>query len=91
MRSIKEYIKVIKSVDGLIVGNWYNLYYNGENRLLFKYKGSIGSIVYDSGCYKYWCNQYDNTNDMTFSFEDMNYHCESVKKIVVKKYFPYGD
>ena len=61
MRSIKE------------VGEWYILYRDGEKRLLFRYNRCSGNSVFDSGCYVYFRNAYDNGSGETFNFKDSGY------------------
>lgn len=87
MRSIKNIREKITSVEGLVVGRWYVLYNRiDDKRLLFKFKENIGSNVYDSLCYIYWCSMYDNDNGMTFKFEDGKF-CLRATKGEVKEYF----
>jgi hypothetical protein len=93
MRSIKDInIKKITSVEKLKVGNWYILYYDTgeepEKRLLFKYKNSVSIYVYDSGCFIYSSEIYENdSNCSTFIFS-RNKFCVKASNSEVMKHFP---
>jgi hypothetical protein len=93
MRSIKDInIKKITSVEKLEVGNWYILYRDigeePEKRLLFKYKNSVSNYVYDSGCFIYSSEIYENdSNCCTFIFS-RNKFCVKASNSEVMEYFP---
>jgi hypothetical protein len=88
MRSIGEIKKKIYDVSGLRVGKWYISYSPYDNkRLLFKYKRCSGNTVFDSGCYHYWFDRYDNGDTETFDLCD-GYYCVRASNEEVKKYFP---
>jgi hypothetical protein len=88
MRSLIEINKKIYDVSGLRVGKWYISYSpNDGKRLLFKYRECSGSYVFDSGCYLYWCDRYDNGDTETFDLCD-GYYCVRASNGEVRKYFP---
>jgi len=93
MRSIKDInIKKITSVEKLKVGNWYILYYDTgeepEKRLLFKYKNSVSIYVYDSGCFIYSSEIYENdSNYCTFIFS-RNKFCVKASNSEVMEHLP---
>lgn len=88
MRSIGEIKRKITSINGLVIGRWYILYNLDKNkRLLFKYKRCSGNTVFDSGCYVYWSERYDNCNGKTFNFS-CNMYCVKASDEEVNKYFP---
>lgn len=89
MRSLRGVIigKKITSVEGFIKGNWYILYSGGERRLLFRFKGYICDEVYDSLCYSFVTNSYDNSGDLTFSYDGSEKYCVMAKGCEVREYF----
>jgi hypothetical protein len=94
MKSLRGIKRKITSINGLVIGRWYILYnlYNLDNldndkRLLFKYKECSGNDVFDSGCYVYCSERYDNYNGQTFNFS-CNVYCVKASDEEVNKYFP---
>lgn len=90
MRSIGEIKRKITSINGLVIGKWYILYnldhLDKNKRLLFKYKRCSGNTVFDSGCWAYWSERYDNCNGQTFNFS-CNMYCVKASNEEVNKYF----
>ena len=88
MRSLIEINKKIYDVSELMVGKWYISYNTyDDKRLLFKYRGFSGHTVYDSGCYAYWAERYENGENPTFDLCG-GYYCVRAKISEVREYFP---
>jgi hypothetical protein len=88
MRSIVEVNKKIYDVSELKVGKWYISYSpNDGKRLLFKYRECYIWKVYDSGCYSYWAERYENGDKPTFDLCG-GYYCVRAKMSEVREYFP---
>lgn len=75
MRSLKD--KRIYKGNKLVYGNWYNLFVDGDKRMLFKFSHYDDYLVYDIISYQYeTLIYYDEIyQSPCFNFNYSDYYC----------------
>ena len=68
MRSLKTILR-ISNINELKEGDYYIVYEKNEKKLLFKFKSFKDYLVYDSLCWCYNENTFNNSDRATFLFD----------------------